>query len=254
MRALFIILIFFNTYLYSDHLTVVFSNGGPPFSYINDNQDPAGVTPEIVIYVLELIESHNFTYLGYPWKRAQQLIESGDADIFATYPSDERKSYATFTKNPIYYQEYGYLTFSKKNKNNLKLKNVKSFEDLNSFIFVSQSGIDWEEENIPQKIERIYGQTVEQLLHITFLRKSGDFFIMNLEQAVYYSKLLGYFNDLDYIKVDFIPDSSVPIHIGISNKSDYDNKILQEIDIIISTKEFSTKRDKIFSFYQGKIE
>lgn len=254
MKIILIILLFTSTHIYSDHITVVFSDGGPPFSYVDESENAVGVTPELVKYLLENIKPYNFTYIGYPWKRAQQLIESGESDIFATYPSDVRKNYAIFTENPIYYQEYGYLIFSKKNKNILKLKNAKNFNALKSFIFVSQSGIGWEEENIPKSINRVYGQTLEQLFHITFLRNGGDFFIMNLEQAVYYSKILGYIDDLDYIKVDFIPDSSIPIHIGISKKSDIDKKVIEEIDSIILNKKFSIKRDEIFNFYQGKLD
>lgn len=254
MKHLFIILLFTSTLIYSDHITVVFSDGGPPFSYLDETLQPAGVTPELVRYIMERIDPYNFTYLGLPWKRAQQQIESGESDIFATYPSDARKNYAIFTDKPIYYQEYGYLIFSKKNKNLLKLKNVKSFDDLKSFIFVSQSGIGWEEENIPQSITRVYGQTLEQLFHITFLREGGDFFIMNLEQAVYYSKIQGYFDDLDFIKVEFIPNSSVPIHIGISKKSTIEKKIINEIDSIILNNEFVIKRRELFNYYQGEID
>lgn len=254
MKHFLVIVLLSTKVIFADHISVVFSDGGPPFSYIDDKNTPAGVTPEIVKYILESLEPYSFTYSGFPWKRAQQLIESGESDIFATYPSDTRKGYAEFSEHPIYYQEYGYIIFSKKNKSYSKLKSVTSFKDLEPFIFVSQSGIGWEEENIPQTINRTYGQTLEQLFHITFLRNGGDFFIMNLEQAVYYSKILGYFEDLDYLKVDFIPDSSVPIHIGISKKSKIESTILKEIDSIILNNEFDLKRRKVFGFYQGKLD
>lgn len=228
----------------------VFSDGGPPFSYSTNINTPLGITPDLVSLLSSSLNSTSFTMKALPWPRAQKLIELGSADCFATYPSKTRKRYATFTKSPLYYQEYGYIIFSRNNPRVETLRNIGSIKDLDKFIFVSQQGVAWEDDNIPLSVKREYVNSLEQLLHVTLNRESGDFFIMNLEQALFYAKKFKYIDRLDYIKVDFIPNSTVAIHVGVRKNHPNSEKMITEFDRVINTEIFKAERANIINRYK----
>lgn len=257
MKIHFVLLIFFSLFssnLFAEEIShslrFVFSDSGPPYSYLSESSILEGITPDLVRVLIDLSTDVISSYEAYPWKRAQYLVENSNKDAFCTYPSESRKGYAFFTTNPLYFQEYGYLIFNKDNDRAGDLIEIDDISDLNDFVFVSQSGIAWEEDNIPKSVQRIYVTTPEQLLHILFGRDSGDFFIMNLEQALYYSKKLGYEDKILFNRVDFIPDSSIPFHIGIRKNFPEAIQVIKTFDQIIVSNEYIHLREDVLKKYR----
>lgn len=234
----------------SDSISFVFSEDNPPFSYENEQGKTFGLIPDLVKEVLVRLDSVEYEFIAYPWPRAQLRVENSSMDAFCTYPSSTRQKYALFTETPLLHLEYDYLIFHKDNPNVTELLQIEQIDDLMNFVFVSQDATEWEDENIPQTVERYFVNKLEQLFHITFLRKKGDFFIMNLEEAMYHAEDLGYKELLRYKKVDFIPDSSIPFHIGFRRDFPGAEKLLKQIDDILNSDDFQKRKMEIIQSYQ----
>ncbi len=231
------------------HLDVVFTNTNPPFSHSSESEEIIGLIPELVSLLLQ-ISDIDYEFKNYPWARAQKLVETSVIDAFCTYPSTSRGLYANFTTEPLLHLEYNYLIFNKDNVNIQKLINVEKLSDLDNLTFVSQTSTEWEEENIPTSVKRLYVYKNVNLLHSIFGRNKGDFIIMNLEEATYLSKPFGYSDKLLYKQVTFIPDSIIPFHFGISKKNPQSNEIIEKLNITLKSEDFIIKRNEILKKYK----
>lgn len=158
-------------------IKVAFSNKSIPMSY-GEEGGAQGVFVHLFEFLDKKLAKYKFEIKTYNWARAQELVHSGQRDVYCTYPSRERKQFSLFSDRPLYVQDYGYIVFNKKSLHAKTLSNISSMEQLESFKFISQTGVKWEEENVSKKIKRVYVNGIEQLLHFLFLRNEGDFIIM----------------------------------------------------------------------------
>lgn len=228
------------------------SEGSPPTSYVAEGE-PAGVVIDLLHAVFELIPHLDLHVTSFPWSRAQMMVEEGEMDAFCTYPSSKRKKYAKFTPTPLYFWDYGYLIYNQKNPAAEIISGAKSFEDLEGLVFLSQSNVAWEEDNVPKSIKRYYVDNLEKMIHMTLGRDVGDFFIMPPEQAMYYKKKLGYDNtQFGITKVDFIPNSKIPFHIGLNKKYREISEEIEVIESVLQSSDFEAANAKILKRYRDE--
>lgn len=230
-------------------IRIALSDSSPPTSYL-ENSAPKGMFPDILKLLFSYLPEYQPVFTAYPWTRAQHEVQTGRMDIFLTFPSEVRKTYADFTSQSLYTWDYGNLVYSINNPRKNIIESAKNFDDLKTLTFVSQEGIDWENENVPKFINREYVNKIITMLHLVFKRNKGDFFIMSPEQATYYGKQLGYMSKMGMKKVDFIPNSQVKFHLGVSKAYQAKTKILSSIEAVMKKTDFIQKRKEIEKKYE----
>ncbi len=231
-------------------LSIVLSDGNAPISYGEENHEAKGIIPDLIRELVKNAVGIKAELSAVPWTRAQTMVKSGKAHAFCTYPSNERQLYAKFTKNVLFHLEYGYLAYNTKSPKAESISRIKTLQDLDNFTFVSQSGVSWEEENIPKTVKRIYVNKTETLLHIVLGRGEGDFFIMPREQIHYFASKYKYESMLGILPVGFIPNGVVTFRIGIYKAFPDADKILAELDRAMSSKAFLNAKAEILKKYQ----
>ena len=107
--------------------------------------------------------------------------------------------------------DFGYLIYPKDHERRIELEEAQSFQDLKSFKAVIQSGVGWEQDNIPDYIKRVPANNLDTMTHLLFFRRQGDFFIMPPSQAMFYAKKFGYQNNVAYRRAAFINDAEIPL-------------------------------------------
>ena len=81
----------------------------------------------------------------YPWKRAQRMVEQGEADGMVTVYTRERREFATATE-PLW--EIGEtLFFRRDNPKACRMLGVNSFDDLKGLTLVDTQGSGWTRSN-----------------------------------------------------------------------------------------------------------
>lgn len=230
-------------------IKIALSDSSPPTSYL-ENGVPAGMFQDILKLLFTYLPEYRPVFAAYPWTRAQHEVQAGRMDIFVTFPSEVRKTYADFTSQSLYTWNYGNLVYNINNPRKNKIESAKSFDDLKTLTFVSQEGIDWENENVPKYIKREYVNKIITMLHLVFKRNKGDFFIMSPEQATYYGKQLGYLSKMGMKKVNFIPNSQVKFHLGVSKANSNKAEILSAIEMVMRKPDFIQKRQEIEMKYE----
>lgn len=200
-----------------ENLRVVFVETSPPYSYLVQEYAVEGLFPELVT---ALFEGTRFALevKSAPWARAQLQVESGEADLFLTYPSAKRQTYASFATVPLFVEDIGFLLYLPTNPNAAVLSKARSFADLQGLLMLGNAVSEWENDNVPLDIERESIGDDESRLNVLIARHHGDFVIMGLEQAKYYTDKLGYPGRLAHAKVNFIPDAQVTFNLGVSKK------------------------------------
>lgn len=257
MTTLFHLVIFFFIFLFAEFslsatalktVNIVFSSESPPTSYV-ENEKPVGIFIELFEQIFSELPQYKATYNSMPWARAQLEVKNNHMDLFLTFPSEARKEYAEFTQNTLYLWDYGNLVFSKQNRNQQKILNAESMKDLKGLFFVSQEGVEWENENVPAYIERNFSNNIASMISLLLKRNSGDFLIMSPEQAFYYANKLDCLDNLKMKKVNFITNSKVKFHIGVRKSYPQHKELLSDIEKVIAKPSFKKKKMLIINKY-----
>lgn len=108
-----------------------------------------GLYPDILDDILTRRMGLKWTGTLVPWKRAQQEVQTGTADIFITVSSEERKTYAIPSSRPVF-EEYLHVYTYKDHPKIREIRKIKTADDIRrlGLIPVTNIGNNWHQENI----------------------------------------------------------------------------------------------------------
>jgi len=239
----------FSISVQAETFTFVVAENEPPLS--SEFEDTAaGIIPDIIKLVFNYFPAHHLKLEVYPWARAQEQVKLGVADGLLTYPSKKRKEYASFTSIPAYKLDFGYLIYNKGSSSRYEIEHATSFQGLENIKIITQTGAEWESDNIPKYMHKVEANNLNTMIHLLLLRKDGDFLIMPPEQAIYLAKKFGYQHDVAYRHVDFINDSLIPFHIGVRQSHPLANELTSEVDVIVGSEKFRKQVQDIVDRYR----
>lgn len=233
----------------SSNLTFAFSEKSPPYSSSLDGR-AVGLFPDLVQLTFSFIPGYTAENVVAPWSRAQYNVRLGRADGLLTYPSEEREKYAVFSAEPLFTQDFGHLVYSADNPNIDLIESATSFTDLSGLTVIVEKGSQWEEDNIPDYLERVPGRSVNAMMHLLMLRGAGDFMVQPAEDARFIARQLGYSKKLKVRKVDFIPNSQIPFHIGVSRKLPAAMDVINQVDSVMQNPEFQSQLNTLIESYR----
>lgn len=122
-------------------LTMVYMADAAPANWL-ENGVAKGIEPEINQYICDRL-GIKLVHEFYPWIRAQERVESGEADAYLSTPTSKRFEYAVFGKENVFPNYWN--IFIRKGDTRLAQK-VKSFtrlEDLKPYNLIDFLGNGW---------------------------------------------------------------------------------------------------------------
>lgn len=131
-------------------MRIVFAMGYPPFSWVDDLGQPEGILVEAMAQILHEQLGVPVQLKVYPWKRAQQMVEFGEADAFITVPTVERSRYTEIVQPPILPTEFKIFVSAKNPKRSL-IEGASDLEDLKKIQHLSTgylTGSGWHIEHL----------------------------------------------------------------------------------------------------------
>jgi len=108
-------------------LRIVYYATFPPLCFEQDGK-MQGILPELLDKAATAA-GIDVSHQGFPWARAQAMVQNGEADAFCTNPTDERRAYALFTELPVYVAPVS-LFYSADNPRRAEIEQIKTFDDL----------------------------------------------------------------------------------------------------------------------------
>lgn len=134
----------------TDLMNIAYFNNYPPFSW--DNGDGMqGLLIDILTEVFDKRMGIKTSHTGYPWTRAQMLVEQGQADAFCTVPTAERRRYTEVSEELTVLATFTFFV-RKGAEINTELSQVQSLNDLKKFRVGHYIGSGWAKKNLKGKV------------------------------------------------------------------------------------------------------
>lgn len=158
------------------------------------------------------------THTGYPWKRAQYMVEKGMADAFITIPTMERRAYTVIGEEPILVFTLSIVT-RKDHPRSMEMEAITSVKQLRGYKIADYLGNGWAQRNLT-------GMGVEWLSNVDrifpFLINGRADLVVASNRTIYEMNRQGFNTAL---KVLPNPLSSVSFHLCVGKHSPYKDKL-----------------------------
>lgn len=176
-----------------------------------------GLAPDLIKALLGQILKQNLSHQGSPWKRAQALVESGQADLLCTAPTPARLGYVSASQLPIF-KTSTHFYISQKSLLLKPLLQARSSSELFALKpqFVTYLGSGWAKNHLA-------GQRVHlspNMLTSLEMLASGHVDVM-LENQLVTNYNAGQLKLLDYITPSKITVEQINFHILIARTSPF---------------------------------
>jgi polar amino acid transport system substrate-binding protein len=171
-----------------DCMTFVYFENFAPYSWSVDNR-MQGILIDIVNEAVQKELGIPVCHAGYPWKRAQKMVEAGQADAFISTPTDKRMAYTIISKEPV----TAHLMTLFTHKGNRKVRNLQtvgSISDLNLFTSVNYIGNGWAEKNL-KSLDVHWTPTMDRALFL-LANSRYDIYVGSATNVRFNLKRLGY--------------------------------------------------------------
>ncbi len=130
----------------SPTIQLTYFNNYPPFSWQEDG-NMKGMLIDLLSEALENRMGIPTSHAGYPWRRAQLLVKSGQADAFCTVPTPERREYANISDEPTLNATFT-LFIKRGTAKRALLAKVTSLDELQNFRIGHYLGSGWAKKNL----------------------------------------------------------------------------------------------------------
>ena len=152
-----------------------------PYIFGKPEEKPAGIfydISKIAFSRMGIALKHEV----FPWKRAQMVVETKQADALITTPTPSRLQYLVPSREPVLVMKYKIFT-QRDNPNIEKIKSIRSLSDLKGLKIIDYIGDGWAEKHLAE-----YG--VEWAPNLTSVCKMialhrGDVFLQDETMVLY---------------------------------------------------------------------
>ncbi|HGS4461295.1 TPA: substrate-binding periplasmic protein [Vibrio metschnikovii] len=130
-------------------MTIVYYDSFPPYSFRDENGNMAGIFIDIADQVLQEKMGIPIIHKGYPWARAQKMVELGEADAFITVATQARREYTNVSSAPVIVGPMN-LFVNPSNSNLTQIEHVQTTDDLSPFLILDYQGNNWGNQHFPE--------------------------------------------------------------------------------------------------------
>ena len=238
----FLLSFFMSTVEAAEPMKIAYMDSYPPRSWEEDGQ-MKGILVDVMTEALQNRLGIPLVHEGYPWARAQKMVEQGAADAFISIPTERRRVYTDISQQPILNFEL-FLSTRKDHPKLLELQQINTLEELKPYKIVEYYG-----NGFAQKTFEDFD--VEWLPEITavypFLASGKADVLMLSDRGIYDLNRLGYQD-----RITVLPQAlyKLSFHLCIGKKSQF-KKILPEVDkVLLQMWEDGTLKKISDRYYQ----
>jgi polar amino acid transport system substrate-binding protein len=216
-----------------------------PYIFANSKKRPDGIFYDISVNAFRRMGTP-LKYEVFPWKRAQVIVETKQADALITTPTPTRLKYLVPSREPVFVMKYKIFT-QRDNPNIEKIKSIQSLSDLKGLKIIDYIGDGWAEKYLTQ-----YG--VEWAPTLTSACKMiasyrGDIFLQDEAMVLYAIKNIRKNREKPSFNYDHLVSFDAPVpHVGfhllIRKDSQY-LKLLPKFDDTIRSMHEDGEIEKI---------
>lgn len=226
-----------------ENLKMVYIEDYPPLSW-EENGVVTGISIDVLTEALQNRMGIQVTHNVYPWKRAQVMVETGEADGFITLPTDQRRAYTNVCEETVFSADFT-LFVNPANPRIEGLQQVRTIADLQEFKVGHIIGSGWAEQAF-KGMDVDWAATSESNMRKLAAGRI-DAFVINSFVGNWLIKTLELKG-----KVIEVPEAilrPVPYHLMINTHSRYAD-ILPTFDTTIKEMKADGSLETIFAKYR----
>ncbi|GAB4511607.1 MAG: hypothetical protein Tsb0019_07260 [Roseibium sp.] len=225
----------------------------PPYAYFDED---VMAMRGVYVDLLDLLDDPGigtFLHHGFPWARAQSMVEAGSADVFCCPVTEERLSYAYFTATPIAQLATRRIFFARENPKAAAISAAGTVEDYFEFTTVDLIGDSRAEEIWRVHPNRTLVAETDTL--ISMLRSGhADFALAEPLTLKFKMRERGIEGSLSDISGNhFCGLRPETVHFGLRKTFPGAQALIARIDENIRTNLSSDLRQRIMAKYLKKI-
>jgi polar amino acid transport system substrate-binding protein len=150
----------------------------PPANFLTEEGAFSGFFYDIVMEVFQQRLGIPVDIAVYPWKRCQQMVKNGEADIMVTIPTPERKKYSVTHSRPIWIKRRILYTF----KEHPRIHEIQLLNGLPSikeggYRVISYLGNGWTKKEVQGIGIPVFFATTVDSMYRMLAAKRGDLII-----------------------------------------------------------------------------
>jgi ABC-type amino acid transport substrate-binding protein len=221
-----------------NELLIVHNRDWPPFEFA-DKGIANGINPTILDMVFQNLGKYKLRHMALPWKRAQERVANDQADGLLAFPSDQRKTYLSFSDTIVTYATPG-IFFSANHPKRKQLEKLSSLHELKDFRVGDLIGNGWAEQVIAKHTDMEWLSTFEQIFKMLLSNRIDVHVASSLEMTQWNIEKFK-IND-DSLVSRSIPEIAkpIPLHSGLRKTMPGHKEILALFD-----REFAKIRHKV---------
>ncbi len=227
MKRILILIMFpfYSIFPADNKMSVVYFNSFPPYSWEDsENKVMNGLLIDLLDEIITKNMGIELEHKGFPWKRAQIMVKTGEADAFVTLSTPKRLTYAESSTEYVLTRKI--TIFTKKDHPKIEeINNIKSLKELKKFKQINYIGNGWIKKNMSDFEIKLVPKFESVFLMIA--NERGDYTINNSHVSKHLIKKLNLTEEIVEIPIELDVDH---FYLFISKKSDFVN-ILPDFDI-----------------------
>lgn len=233
MFVLFSMLMIAAPVLAEDVMTFAYPYASAPYCWLEDGR-MRGINIDIVNEAIGKRMNIQVSHAGYPWARANHLVQEGLVDALITF-GPARTEWAEHSKETVIMSKH--VLFVKTDGPKFEqLKKAKTLEDLKPFVFVNERGIGWGKMNLIDKGFQVIEVTNYDQVYRMLAEGRADANVNNPLVGRGVIQRLGLQEQIS----ELITLEEIPFHLVVGKKSAYTKIIPQFEEVIREMKDDGT--------------
>ncbi|MBN2651218.1 MAG: transporter substrate-binding domain-containing protein [Spirochaetales bacterium] len=227
-RLLFVFISIFCIGSVFGQLRFVAADNAKPLFWVEDSEYK-GLYADVLYEVLNKKLKIPYTIEAFPWERAQQMVEHGEADAMITINTPQRLNYSKANQIPLLTSKIS--LFIKKGRDDLyfNLLSVKSYKDLKPYQIIGLIGDSKLKDYLIEDEYKIYRVNNHLSILQMLFSERADIWIHSVSGAQTIIKQYGYEDKIINVPITLQIEN---FHLLISRKSKY-LYILTDFDLAL---------------------
>lgn len=224
-------------------MQLVYFNDYAPFSWENEQKQMQGILIDVLTEALQNRMKISVNHTGYPWKRAQHLVQQGEADAFCTVPTEERLAYTEVSHEPAIVATFTVFVRSDHPKLE-QIKQITTLADLKAYTLGHFLGAGWAQQNL-EGMDVKWASDLDAVLH-NLVKGRFDLHPGASQVVRFTIKMLGLKQQI--IEIPVVLDSQ-PFSLCIGKLSPFVN-LLPKFDQTLQEMKADGTLQKIYEQYE----
>jgi polar amino acid transport system substrate-binding protein len=231
----------------SSRVVISYNEDYAPFSWSEAGGEAQGILPDLLAALLREAGVAEVRSASYPWRRAQAVLQTTEADAICTFASDERKAYAHFNRVPVTVLRPA-LFYSEHNPRRAEIERIADREGLKGLVLADLYGNQWAEQNLAFHPRVEWSGSHDSVFRMVIEGRADAHVSLSPIVTRWRLKKLGIRDGVVSRPAPFVA-ADVPFHLGIRKTFAGAQSVLDRLDRLLAQPGYAKRLEAVVARY-----